>query len=74
MNDTYYELIKINLRALGKFSTFDTLKIYESDTHYEVFTFSIKEKFYTKTKIGKCYWRITECIYTKQGEQTIKLK
>lgn len=69
-----FELIKITLRLLDKFSNFDSLKIYESDSYFLIHTVCVSDKYFTKTKINKFSWRVIECIYHKAGEQELILK
>lgn len=74
ITDREFELIKITLIALKKFSKFDSLKIYEGDTYFEIVTVCKSENYITKTKIGKTRWKVKECICHKVGEQEIKIK
>lgn len=74
LSDREFELIKITLRVLKNFSKFDSLKIYEFEKHFEIHTICHSEKYKTKTKIGRCLWRVTESICNKEGEKEIVLK
>jgi hypothetical protein len=74
ISDTELELIKITLKALGKFCKFDSLKIFDTQNFYEVVTVSRAEKYMTRTKIGKFSWRVKECYYQKAGEEEVSLK
>ena len=69
-----FELIKITLRVLGKFSKFDTIRVYDMEKHFEIHTVNRTEKYITKTNISKCSWRVTECVYHKAGEKEVKIK
>lgn len=69
-----FELIKITLRTLDKFQKFDTIRVYDMEKHFEIHTVNRTEKYITRTKISKCSWRVTECIYHKAAEKEIKIK
>lgn len=74
ITDKDYELIKITLKVLGKFCKFDEIKIYEDESYFEVCTVNRSEKYITKTRIGKVFWRVKDSILQKAGEKEIKLK
>lgn len=69
-----FELIKITLRVLDKFSKFDLLKIYELDSQFEIYTVCHSEKYVTRTIIRKCNWRASECYYKIAGEDEVRIK
>jgi hypothetical protein len=74
LSENEFELIKITLKTLNKFRKFDTVRVYETDRHFEIHTVNRSEKYVTRTKIGKCSWRVSECIYHKAGEKEIQIK
>jgi hypothetical protein len=67
------ELIKITFKVLKKFCKFDELKIYETENHFVIHTINRKEKYFTKTTIGKIHWRVIDSVCSKIGEEEIKL-
>lgn len=74
INNHEFELIKITLKVLGKFSKFDELKIIETENCFEVMTVCKDEFFMTKTLISKFSWRVKESTCFKVGGTEIKLK
>lgn len=74
LTEVHFKLIKITLNTLGKFRKFDTLRIHETKTYYEICTFNKNEKFVTRTIIGKLFWKVLTCHYQKAGEEEIKIK
>lgn len=73
LSDREFELIKITLKVLKNFSKFDNIKIYQAEKHFEIHTTCLSEKYITKTKISRCFWKVTECICSKFGEKEIKI-
>lgn len=74
LNSDVFGLINIALGAIGKkYRKFDELKVFESDSLFEVVTINKQEKFVTKTVVGKIHWRVKESVCNQNGEE-IKLK
>lgn len=74
ISENEFELIRITLRVLDKFRKFDTLKIYETDKHFEIHTVCHSKKYVTRTFINKMFWRVDECYCQVAGEKETKLK
>lgn len=74
LNSEQIELINKTTRVLGKFSKFDSLKIYENEKIYVVITKNITEKIVTRTSFGKINWRVIDSYYQKSGEEEQRIK
>lgn len=73
ISEDCFHLIKITLRVLGKYSDFDTVKVYESDTRFEIITTCADKKYVTRTYIGKHRWRVIESYCKLAGEEEIEI-
>lgn len=74
LNSEHIELINKVKRTLGKFSTFDSLKIYEDENKYTIITTNTSSCYMTRTIVGKIHWRVIESFYKEAGEEEKKLK
>lgn len=74
LTSEHIELINKTKRVLGNMKEFDSLKIYESEKHYVVVTKNSKEKYVTRTRVGKIHWRVIDSFYQKSGEEEIRIK
>jgi len=72
-NDIQHYLIQQTLRILGKKSKFDTIRIYELETRYEVITICSSQQYVTRTYIGKHRYKILESYYKIAGEEEIQI-
>jgi len=71
MDDMSYELVKRAQKALGEYSHFNSITIYEGDRNFEVFTNSKEKQFITRTIISKTSFRVLESYCTKSGQNEI---
>jgi hypothetical protein len=69
LTSEHIELINKTKRVLGNMKEFDSLKIYESEKHYVVVTKNSKEKYVTRTRVGKIHWRVIDSFIKSQAKK-----